>query len=248
MSERDVLADRLAALRVAASEAARPPGVAAVRRTVARRDARRTLAGAFVVLLVAVAYVLAGATGREPGPVVPPTMTPTPTATPTPSTVETTTAPPPGTSTAASGRGCGYGSSRGPSILGGDELNVSPGDYWSRCPSARVRVVAATYEWDVGSQRYTRAHVTTIYLTAATPTAPVPTPELDPIASVCGYAFVVTGTDVDLPAALPTSLADDWDMSYWYTHGYGSPAIQQWRTAPGFHQSTICQPAPSGSP
>jgi hypothetical protein len=196
-----MLAQRLSALRVAAIEATRPPGVAAVRRTVARRAARRTVAGAFVLLLLAVAVVLAGATGRDPSPVLPPTLTPTPAPSVTPSTVEstTTTTSPAATSspvstTSTSGLRCGYQKLGGADILGSDPLSVGPPDYWSRCPSSRLRILAVTYEWDIGGQQYTQAHVTTIYLTRANQTAPMPAPQLDPIANECAYLFVVIGT------------------------------------------------------
>src|SRR5262245_5431197 len=129
MSEPEALADRLAALRVAAIEATRPPGVAAVRRTVARRDARRTLAGGFVVLLLAVAYVFFGATGGEPAPVMPstapPRVSPSSVEVP-PSTVEGTTTAPTSSSAVPPRQyayGCKYGENGGPLIMGGDELH-----------------------------------------------------------------------------------------------------------------------------
>jgi hypothetical protein len=246
MSEPDQLAQRLTALRVAAIEATRPPGVATVRRTVARRDARRTVVGAFMLLVLAVAVVLAGATGRNPSPVLPPTLNPTPSPTATPSTMESTTTSPAAAaspaSTSTSGLRCGYVLG-GADILGSDPITVGPPDYWSRCPSSRLRILAAMYYWDVASQHYTQAHVTTIYLTLANQTAPMPTPQVDSIAGACGYLFVVIGTNVDLPTALPITPAGNWDPSYWYNNGYGQALEQQWNMGPNYLQAAVCRPA-----
>ena len=144
--------------------------------------------------------------------------------------------------------GCSYGRNGGPLVLGGDSLNVSPGDYWTRCPNARVRIYTVVYEWDVSQQRYTRAHLAYIYLTSTNRTAPIPSADLDPIASVCGYAFLVVGSDSDPPAVLPVEAAANADYQYWYQHGLGSATIQEWRTTPNYHQLQICQPPASVTP
>jgi hypothetical protein len=144
---------------------------------------------------------------------------------------------------------CAWGEFGGP-ILDGENglINIAPIDYWDRCPNTRVRVYAVVYEWDIDQQRYTQSYVQNFYLTAAKPTTPLPSPDLDPIASACGYAFLIAGSDTGPPAALPAALANSQDQSYWYEHGLGSTLIQEWRTAPSWHQSQGCQPTVSGGP
>jgi hypothetical protein len=251
MSDQDPLASRLVAFREATVAGTVPPGVAAVRRTVARRDAVRTVAAGVVAAALAIAFVLAGAT-RGPEPVLPPpvvpTVAPSPAAASSAADTPPTSAPPP--TTASSDQiayACAYAKTGGPYIHG-DPMMVDAADYWQRCPDARLRIYVVLYEWDVGQQRYTQTRLSYIYLTRANPTAPQPIADLDPIASVCGYAFLVVGSDGDPPTVLPQDAANTVDFFYWYRHGLGGPIAQIWNTTPDYRQLPVCQPTPGSTP
>jgi hypothetical protein len=253
------LAGRFATFREAAVATTRPPGVGAVKRAVARRDAVRTILAAAVVALLAGLYLLVAGPEQKPQPI-------TPTPSTSPSTVDIlprTSVGPSRSASASPTASAGSGSTGrnppvpvctfapggpGPDVvLENGTLYVDYPTYlWTDCPGAKVRVYAIDYEWDPTRQRYIRSHFTVIYLTAAHPTAPRPAEILDPIASVCGPAWLVAVSEVDPPTVLPTDVGEDPD-GYWQDHHLGTVLSSDWNTAPAARQSPQCQPGSSSS-
>jgi hypothetical protein len=107
---------------------------------------------------------------------------------------------------------------------------VVPSDYFSRCPQTRIRAYAVLYKWDVNQQEYALANINNVYLTAASPTAPVSALALPSIQGTCGWAFVQAQSNTDPPGIYPTSLTGEAPAinSYWSQHGLGS--VLGWQT------------------
>lgn len=93
-------------------------------------------------------------------------------------------------------------------MVASGSVSVTPSDYFAQCRQARLRILGATYEWDVNRQQYRLVNVQTSYLTAATPTVPLPKWTPDALGNACGYAFISAWSDLDPPAALPASMSD----------------------------------------
>lgn len=255
MSDPDPLGSRFAALRQATIAGTKPPGLDAVRRTVARRSATRILVLALVLLTITGGGLwLMKPTGRH-RPTVTTSVTPSPWSAPTtpvPSASSTSGAPsspPPSagrhpTGPATTPNAC----STPPDIVGYETLSVNPPSYFAPCPTARFRVYGVTYEWDVNRQQYTLAHLHNSYLTAASPSITRPTAEVDPIGNACGYVFVIAMSPVDPPSALPVAATDAGDLQYWSTHKLGLALGQLWDTS---KVTTLAQMPPcraGGSP
>lgn len=275
MPDQDPLAGRFAAFREASVTTAQPPGVAAVQRTVARRRASRTLTTAGVA--VAVVALLTGtflwvihpgppprpAESASPAPSAAVSITPNPTTQPTPSTSassqsqsQSQSRSPAGPKVPAqTGLSCSYQTPGQLSQLfellvnENNQLYLTPSDYFSHCPQTRIPVYAARYQWDVNGQQYTVAHVDHVYLTAASPTAALPT--INPASLPgCGYAFIIAESNVDPPGTYPTSLtgAPANMRSYWSQHNLGYVISDLLNTYTPAEQANVvgCQP-PGGS-
>ncbi|MEV0569624.1 hypothetical protein [Dactylosporangium sp. NPDC050588] len=228
----DPLAQRFAAFRESSSTATRPPGADAVIRTVHRRQLSRTVAAGVALTLAAlVAFVLWRPTGRPEPARTPPTAAPStsgPAPNPTAAATATSTPTPTPTLTGGSGSPSGTASTATtgsparcgiqPQVIGGDPLSVAPDNYFQRCPDARIRIYSVTYEWSAAQQQYVRTRLTNLYFTATSPTLPLPEPDLNPIASSCGYLFFVVYAAGDPPSSLPVSYTDAPDMAWPMEH------------------------------
>jgi hypothetical protein len=237
MPDQDPLAGRFAAFRKASIATTQPPGVAAVQRAVVRRRAGRTLAAAaaaaVVLVIGTVLWVIRPAQSPRPAQSASPppssvvSATPTPTGQSTPSTSASPSLAQTSKVPAQAAPPCS------PFTPGGllellvnesNQLYVAPSDYFSRCPQARIRVYGARYQWDVNGQQYTLAHIDTVYLTAASPTAPMPPIDTALLPGLgCGYAFVIAQSSVNPPGVYPASLesAPTNIDSYWSQHNLG---------------------------
>jgi hypothetical protein len=257
MSDPDPLLGRFAAFRDASIAATTRPGVDAVRRRVSRRDATRTLAAALLVVLVAAALLWFSRPLPSAPPVTPPRASAGPvSAAPSPSA----SAPVPSASASASTRPTA-GSATVPDgtaafcarrdlalMTNSDPMIPVYSDYFTHCPSVRLRAYAVTYEWDLQRQQYTVAHINNAYLTAAQPSTPRPQPELDPISGACGYLTAVIQADVDPPAALPVAATDAFDVTYWHQFKNLQVLAETWTfsKAADLAKRPLCQPQPGG--
>jgi hypothetical protein len=253
MSDRDRLTARFAAFREASIATTVRPSVATVRRRVARRDAARTAAVGLLVALVAGTGLWLTRHATVPAPTLPPSPTPTvqfsdlphrPNGQPGPSASSASADP-----TSRLSPTCGPQKPSDPYVGNGDPLVLTDSSYFQRCPNARVRVWMATYEWDVNRQQYVRAHFDLSYLTAQSPTEPKPAPNLDPIASVCGYGYALGSGPTDPPTALPTGMPGSAIDRYWYDHY--PPTIEAFwniHTQSELSSVAVCQPPKSPSP
>jgi hypothetical protein len=246
MSDRDLLAGRFAAFREASVAATECPGVAEVRRAVARRDLTRTIVVGIIVALAAGTGLWLTRMTTMPAPSELPSAAP--------STVASTGSPSPTARPGPSGSRAGTSDSHKPAtcparkpgepeVLATDPLTLVDNTYFQRCPEARIRIYGATYEWDARGQRYTLAHLDNAYLTATSPSRPVPAPNLDPSASVCGYGFVVVESDSDPPSVLPLAFTDAPTFTYWSQHNYPHAIEQEWhtRSASELAQTSVCR-------
>lgn len=264
MFEPDPLHTRFAAFRQASIARTAPPGTAAVRRTVARRRAGRITAVSTVIVTALTGTVLWSmrpaqlphpeSASSSPSAVVSAApSTATAAERPTPSTASAPSASLQGTPTVQP-QTASICSTVTPgqvplSVNDSDPLSVSPGDYFSRCPKARIRVYAARYQWDANRQEYTLAHLDNAYLTATSPTAPKPTVNPASLPG-CGYAFIIAQSNVDPPGVFPPSLesAPLTVHSYWSQHnlGYVVEALTNVYTPAEQAGVVGCQP-PGGS-
>lgn len=251
MSEPDPLGTRLAAFRQASIATTQRPGVMAVRRTVARRRAIRTSAAGALTVLAAGAAIWFSHPGSAPNPAASPSATPTTAITASPAIPTSSPAPAqpaPPNSGAPAGAGpaaatCPTRKPNFPQVLSGDPITVSPSDYFAQCPSSRLRILGATYEWDVNRQQYRLVNVQTSYLTAAAPTVAMPKWKPDPLGNACGYAFVTAWTNLDPPTVLPASMSDA--QNYFADrNGFGSALDIFWNTraAADLAQVPQCEP------
>ena len=257
MSDPDPLVDRFATFRDASVASTTRPGVEAVRRRVARRDATRTVAAAVLIALVAAAVLWFSRPLPPVQPTTPPrasagtvSAVPSPSASvPVPSGSASASAPPTGGTATAPANAAAFCARRDLAlVVDTDPLIPTYSDYFTRCPNSRLRVYSVTYEWDVQRQQYTSAHVDSVYLTAAHPSAARPGADLDPISSACGYLVALMQGDVDPPAALPVSVTDNWDGSY-FSQLKNIEMLESsgnLSKAADLSKRSLCQPSPGG--
>lgn len=260
MLEPDPLDTRFAAFRKASIAATKRPGVAAVRRTVVRRRTTRTLAAGAFAVLVAGAAIWLIPPGSVPNPSASASASPTTAVTASPNTPTPATSSVPAQSTpagsgtpAAAGQAvttCPTRQPNFPQVAASDPINVAPSDYFAQCRQTRLRILGATYEWDVNRQQYRLVNVQTSYLTAATPTVPMPKWKPDSLGNACGYAFITAWSDLDPPTALPASMSDAQNY-YANRNGFGYSLEIFWNTRAPADLALVpaCQPPnPTPSP
>jgi hypothetical protein len=249
----DPLGTRFAAFRRASIAATHRPGVAAVRRTVARRRAIRTLASGALAVLVAGVAIWSTRDGAVPNPSASPSPSPTTVVTGSPTTPTTSPVPAQPIPAASSGAGqavttCPTRQPNFPQVIASDSISVAPSDYFAQCREARLRILGATYEWDINRQQYRLVNVQTSYLTAATPTLPMPKWKPDSLGNACGYAFISAWSDLDPPTALPGSMSDAQNY-YAARGGFGYSLEIFWNTHTPADLTLVpaCQP-PNATP
>jgi hypothetical protein len=261
MLDPDPLDTRFAAFREASIATTQRPGVTAVRRTVARRRAVRALAaGAFTVLIAGMA-IWSTHQGTVPNPAASASSSPTAAVTASPTTAANSPAPvqpiPPTSSgtPAAAGQAaptCPTRQPNFPQVVASDPISVTPSNYFAQCRDARLRILGATYEWDTSRQQYRLINAQNSYLTAATPTLPMPKWKPDALGNACGYAFVSAWTDLDPPTVLPASMSDA--QNYYASRagfGYSLEIFWNTRTPADLALVPACQPpnaTPSATP
>jgi hypothetical protein len=138
----------------------KPPGVTAVRRTVARRYATRAIVLVLIAAGIALGSLIPFGHGFDRPPISPTAQPPQPSATqnPTPVTASappspgpvdsTNTSPRTGTTDGSGGHDCNaFQNVKIPALLSGGDPNVVTlsGTLLSQCPNVQVRVVRATY-------------------------------------------------------------------------------------------------------